>query len=43
MAPLLCKLSGQCDYCAKILSVFYDDLDASDPNDPNVIIKIDVS
>jgi hypothetical protein len=30
-------------YCAKILSVFYDNLDASDPNDPNVIIKIDVS
>ena len=30
-------------YWAKILSVFYDNLDASDPNDPNVIIKIDVS
>jgi hypothetical protein len=30
-------------YCAKILSVFYDNLDASDPNDPDVIIKIDVS
>jgi hypothetical protein len=28
---------------AKILSVFYDNLDASDPNDPNVIIKIDIS
>jgi hypothetical protein len=25
------------------LSVFYDNLDASDPNDPAVIIKIDVS
>ena len=30
-------------HCAKILSVFYDNLDASDPNDPDVIIKIDVS
>jgi hypothetical protein len=30
-------------HCAKILSVFYDKLDISDPNDPNVIIKIDVS
>jgi hypothetical protein len=29
--------------CAKILSVFYDNLDTSDPNDPDVIIKIDVS
>jgi hypothetical protein len=28
---------------AKILSVFYDNLDISDPNDPDVIIKIDVS
>ena len=28
-------------YCAKILSVFYDNLDVSDPNDPNVIIKIE--
>jgi hypothetical protein len=28
---------------AKILSVFYDNLDTSDPNDPDVIIKIDVS
>ncbi len=27
----------------KILSVFYDNLDISDPNDPDVIIKIDVS
>jgi hypothetical protein len=31
-------------HCAKILSVFYDNLDtASDPNDPEVIIKIDIS
>ena len=30
-------------HCAKILSVFYDNLDTSDPNDPDVIIKIDVS
>jgi hypothetical protein len=30
-------------HCAKILSVFYDNLDVSDPNDPDVIIKIDVS
>jgi hypothetical protein len=30
-------------YYAKILSVFYDNLDTSDPNDPDVIIKIDVS
>ena len=26
-----------------MLSVFYDNLDISDPNDPDVIIKIDVS
>jgi hypothetical protein len=30
-------------HCAKILSVFYDNLDTSDPNDPEVIIKIDIS
>jgi hypothetical protein len=30
-------------HCAKILSVFYDNLDTSDPNDPDMIIKIDVS
>jgi hypothetical protein len=30
-------------HSAKILSVFYDNLDTSDPNDPDVIIKIDVS
>ena len=30
-------------HCAKVLSVFYDNLDTSDPNDPDVIIKIDVS
>jgi hypothetical protein len=30
-------------HSAKILSVFYDNLDASDPNDPEVIIKIDIS
>jgi hypothetical protein len=30
-------------HCAKILSVFYDNLDTSDPNDPDVIIKFDVS
>jgi hypothetical protein len=29
-------------HCVKILSVFYDNLDASDPNDRDVIIKIDV-
>jgi hypothetical protein len=29
-------------HCAKILLVFYDNLDTSDPNDPDVIIKIDV-
>jgi hypothetical protein len=29
-------------YCAKVLSIFYDNLDISDPNDPEVIIKIDV-
>ena len=28
---------------AKILSVFYDDLDTSDPNDPEVIFNIDIS
>jgi hypothetical protein len=27
-------------YSVKILSVFYDNLDSSDPNDPEVIIKI---
>ena len=30
-------------HCAKILPVFYDNLVISDPNDPDVIIKIDVS
>jgi hypothetical protein len=30
-------------HCAKILSVFYDNLDTSDPNDPEVIIKIDTT
>jgi hypothetical protein len=30
-------------HCAKILSGFYDNLDTSDPNDPEVIIKIDIS
>jgi hypothetical protein len=30
-------------YCVKILSVFYYNLDTSDPNDPQVIIKIDIS
>jgi hypothetical protein len=30
-------------HCAKILSVFYDNIDTSDPNDPEVIIKIDMS
>ena len=30
-------------HCAKILSVFYDNLDISDPNDPDAIIKIDIS
>jgi hypothetical protein len=27
----------------KILAVFYDNLDVSDPNDPDVIIKIVIS
>ena len=30
-------------HCAKILSVFYDNFNTSDPNDPDVIIKIDIS
>jgi hypothetical protein len=30
-------------HCAKILSGFYDNLDTSDPNDPDVIIKIGMS
>jgi hypothetical protein len=30
-------------HCTKILSVFYDSLDTSDPKDPEVIIKIDIS
>ena len=30
-------------YCAKILSVFYDNLDTSDSNDREVMIKIDIS
>jgi hypothetical protein len=30
-------------HCAKILSVFYDNLDTSDSNDSDMIIKIDVS
>ena len=30
-------------HCAKILSCFYDNLDVSDPNDPDVIIKIVIS
>jgi hypothetical protein len=30
-------------HCAKILSVFYDSLNTWDPNDPEVIIKIDMS
>ena len=30
-------------HSGKILSVFYDNLDTSDPNDPEVIIKIDIS
>jgi hypothetical protein len=29
-------------HCAKILTCFYDNLDVSDPTDPEVIIKIDV-
>ena len=32
-----------CSYCVKILSLFYDNLDTSVPNDPEVIIKIDIS
>ena len=30
-------------HCAKILSVFYDNLDTSDHNDPEVIIQIHIS
>jgi hypothetical protein len=30
-------------HCVKILVWFYDNLDTSDPNDPDVIIKIDIS
>jgi hypothetical protein len=30
-------------HCAKILTCFYDNLDVSDPTDPEVIIKIDVA
>jgi hypothetical protein len=30
-------------HSAKIFSVFYDSLDTSDPHDPEVIIKIDIS
>ncbi len=28
--------------CDQILSVFNDNLDTSDPNDPEVIIKVDI-
>jgi hypothetical protein len=40
-----CKLIIYCgtSYWVKILSVFYDSLDTLDPNDPEVIIKIDMS
>ena len=30
-------------HCSKILSTFYDNLDTTDLNDPEVIIKIDIS
>jgi hypothetical protein len=30
-------------HCAKILSVFYDSLDTANPNDPELIMKIDIS
>ncbi len=30
-------------HCAKILLVFYDSLDTSDPNDPEEIIEIDIT
>ncbi len=30
-------------HCAKILSVSYDNLDTSDPNDREMMIKIDIS
>jgi hypothetical protein len=30
-------------YCSKNLSVFYDNLDTSDPDDPEVIVKVDIS
>jgi hypothetical protein len=29
-------------HCAKILPIFYDNLDTADPSDPKVIIKIDI-
>jgi hypothetical protein len=37
------RYSDDASHCAKILPVFYDKLDISDPNDPDVIIKIDMS
>jgi len=30
-------------HCAKMLLVFYDSLNTSDPTDPEVMIKIDIS
>jgi hypothetical protein len=30
-------------HCAKILACFYDNLETSDPSNPDVIIKIDIS
>ena len=36
-------IRDRASHCSKILSIFYDNLDASDHNDPDVIIKIDIS
>ncbi len=36
-------MCGGSSPCAKILTSFYDNLDVSDPTDPEVTIQIDVS
>jgi hypothetical protein len=38
-----CRITCLPIYIGFTVSVFYDNLDTSDPNDPDVIIKIDVS
>ena len=43
LITLTCHLGDGDSHCVKILSVFYNNLDTSDPNDPEVIIKIDIS